>query len=326
MVVMIFSSIISSTFGLLAFEKEAKATPPEVRFPVEFFSLYREVDEIYKLPWALAAGIHLVQTEFADSSGWFKYRDALHLPDEIWNGWKTSKREYWQYKSYAESEEGFPEDYTPYQPDRSQLEDVAYTLGAYFEGVNYTDDMLLNKKLDDLTGERKKTDQAKFYYWLFSLMYGRAHWPVPEQFGIAYITSPFGERFDPFTGERKYHAGIDIAPPEGEPVFAFADGKIVYSGSAGGYGTLIIIEHEDFIRKDGEKETIRTYYGHSRNLIVTEGMEVVGGQKIAEIGNEGRSTGPHLHFEVRIKPSLFTDWEPVDPMDYLITPDELQKN
>ncbi len=114
-------------------------------------------------------------------------------------------------------------------------------------------------------------------------------WPVPSS---GRITSPYGYRTHPIYGSTRFHAGIDIGAPSGKPVVAADDGKVikvVYSNV--GYGNYIIIYH-------GNNMTTR--YAHNRTLLVNEGDMVTEGQTIAEIGTSGASTGPHLHFEVRL--------------------------
>ncbi len=105
------------------------------------------------------------------------------------------------------------------------------------------------------------------------------------------ITSGFGIRKDPFTGKKIFHRGIDIAAPEGTPVKAFMDGRVVFSGIKGGYGNLIIVQH---------RNGTQTYYGHLGVRNVKVGEKVRTGEKIGEVGSTGRSTGPHLHFELRV--------------------------
>jgi murein DD-endopeptidase MepM/ murein hydrolase activator NlpD len=124
-------------------------------------------------------------------------------------------------------------------------------------------------------------------------------WPVQ-----ATITSSFGERLDPFNGEGAFHAGIDFGAPLGTPVHATADGVVVLAGLANGYGREIIISHG---------HDIKTCYGHLSGLVVTEGQEVTRGQVIGYVGDSGRSTGAHLHYEVRIHNT------PVNPYKYLRT-------
>jgi len=104
------------------------------------------------------------------------------------------------------------------------------------------------------------------------------------------ITSGFGVRRDPFTEKHKFHKGIDLACSIGTKVVSAADGTVVFAGVKKGYGKTIIVEH---------KNGYRTLYGHLSKLIAKNGQSVKQGEKIALSGNTGRSTGPHLHFEVR---------------------------
>lgn len=114
-------------------------------------------------------------------------------------------------------------------------------------------------------------------------------WPVEDQ-GKGYISSGFGWRNDPITSKRAFHEGIDIGVWYNTPVLATAEGKVSYAGWYGGYGWLIKIEHGF---------AYETYYAHLNRFKVEVGDKVSRGQVIALSGNSGRSTGPHLHYEVR---------------------------
>ena len=122
-------------------------------------------------------------------------------------------------------------------------------------------------------------------------------WPV-----LGRVTSSFGERSDPFNGEGAFHAGIDIATSYGTPVHAPADGVIAKAGPASGYGREMIIDHGG---------GITTIYGHLSGFAMIAGQIVKQGQTIGYIGSAGRSTGPHLHYEVRVENM------PVNPHKYL---------
>lgn len=104
------------------------------------------------------------------------------------------------------------------------------------------------------------------------------------------ISSGFGNRYHPIDHKMKFHAGVDIAVPLGTPVDAAADGTIEFAGWNGGYGNLVIIRHPD-----GRE----TRYGHLSKILVSEGEKVSAGQEFALSGSTGKSTGPHLHFEMR---------------------------
>ena len=118
----------------------------------------------------------------------------------------------------------------------------------------------------------------------------------------ALVGSRFGSRIDPFTGRRVAHEGLDFGAPVGTPILAAAAGVVVLAGKRPGYGNQIDIDHGN---------GLVTRYAHASKIDVAEGEIVRQGQKIAEVGSTGRSTGPHLHFEVRI------DGAPRDPLPYL---------
>jgi murein DD-endopeptidase MepM/ murein hydrolase activator NlpD len=120
----------------------------------------------------------------------------------------------------------------------------------------------------------------------------------------AVISSGFGWRVHPITGERRLHKGVDFAAPTGTPIFASADGVVTESGwTDDGYGNIVELRHSD---------GTLTLYAHTNRVYVSKGQVISQGQAIAEVGSTGRSTGPHLHFE--IQPDGRTA---VDPMDYL---------
>lgn len=109
-------------------------------------------------------------------------------------------------------------------------------------------------------------------------------WPVR---GV--LTSGFGPRIHPISGEPDFHEGIDIEVPEGTEVYAACAGRVIVAGRHSGYGLYVVIEHSN---------GYRTLYGHLSEIGVYRGQFVEGGQRIARSGNTGNSTGPHLHFEI----------------------------
>lgn len=113
-----------------------------------------------------------------------------------------------------------------------------------------------------------------------------------------YRTSGFGYRTDPITGKRDEHLGLDFSGPVGEPILALADGIVTFSGKNSGYGNLVELEHVG---------GLRTRYAHNQANLVNRGARVKKGEAIATLGSTGRSTGPHVHVEVRL------DGTPIDP-------------
>jgi murein DD-endopeptidase MepM/ murein hydrolase activator NlpD len=122
-------------------------------------------------------------------------------------------------------------------------------------------------------------------------------WPLEGR-----VTSSFGERQDPINGEGAFHSGIDISAPYGTPVRAAADGEVTGAEMAAGYGREITIDHG---------HDLLTVYGHLSSIAVLAGQHVIRGQVIGYVGQSGRATGPHLHYEVRIHNV------PVNPHKYL---------
>jgi murein DD-endopeptidase MepM/ murein hydrolase activator NlpD len=106
-----------------------------------------------------------------------------------------------------------------------------------------------------------------------------------------WVTSDFGTRIDPYTADRKMHQGMDIATPHGQVVYTPSDGTVVFIGTEGGYGKVLVVDHG---------YGVKTRYGHLSEIHVRLGERVSRGDKVASVGNTGRSTGPHLHYEVRV--------------------------
>jgi murein DD-endopeptidase MepM/ murein hydrolase activator NlpD len=118
-----------------------------------------------------------------------------------------------------------------------------------------------------------------------------------------WISSRFGYRISPFTGRRELHAAYDIANREGSPIISPADGVVTFVGKKGAYGNLVMIDHG---------YGLVTRYGHLKSIDVKRGSKVSRGDVIAKMGNTGRSTGPHVHYEVRL------NGVPVNPEKYIL--------
>lgn len=165
-----------------------------------------------------------------------------------------------------------------------------------------SDRIKLEKALEELEATSKEIEDAikKDQQQSLSrgvLGTGKMLWPVRGR-----ITSNFGWRYHPVIKKKKYHNGLDIAVPSGTPVLAADSGVVLVSGWRGGYGNFVALDHGN---------GISTCYGHNSKLLVKAGEKVVKGQTIAVSGNTGLSTGPHLHFEVRINGT------PANPIPYL---------
>ena len=127
-----------------------------------------------------------------------------------------------------------------------------------------------------------------------------SEWPVNGR-----LMAGYGVRSDPFSGEGAMHTGLDISAPFGTPVHATADGIVLHAGWNGGYGRCVIIEHGN---------NYQTWYAHLSRMDVIEGQEIRQGEVVGAVGTSGRSTGAHLHYEVRIGST------PVNPYRFLARP------
>lgn len=128
---------------------------------------------------------------------------------------------------------------------------------------------------------------------------GEYLWPVPN---ANKYNSGFGMRFHPIKGKWRMHYGIDIGAPEGKNIIAVEDGIVSFAGNKGGYGKAVIIDHGD---------GTESLYGHCSKLLVKANKRVNRGDIIAKVGSTGVSTGPHLHFEIRVNNTA------VDPLPYI---------
>jgi murein DD-endopeptidase MepM/ murein hydrolase activator NlpD len=125
-------------------------------------------------------------------------------------------------------------------------------------------------------------------------------WTWPTAGGVA---SGFGQRLHPILGYYRMHSGLDIGGAQGQPIWAANEGIVIMAGWNGGYGNTVVIQHGD--------SSVTTLYAHMSGFATSVGDYVTSGQVIGYVGSTGLSTGPHLHFEVRINGSA------VDPMPYL---------
>ncbi len=153
---------------------------------------------------------------------------------------------------------------------------------------------ILKKQYADKRAQEAAASAAKYTG-------GKLMWPVPTKYKR--ISSDFGMRLHPTLKRRLLHTGIDVPAPRGTPIYAAADGRVIHSGWLGSYGYAIIVDHGG---------GIMTLYGHCSSLISAKDDYVKRGQNIAKMGSTGRSTGSHVHFEVR------KNGEYVDPKPYVM--------
>jgi murein DD-endopeptidase MepM/ murein hydrolase activator NlpD len=172
-------------------------------------------------------------------------------------------------------------------------------------------------RTDNLGGEldrlnREMNDRNKSFQGLIQALEAKRSllvstptvWPVK-----GWLTAGFGHRRSPFTGRREMHEGVDIANSVGTPIIAPADGVVTYAGPLGSFGNAVSINH-------GNK--ISTFYAHLQQHKVSQGQRVRRGDVIGLVGATGRSTGPHLHYEIQVNEV------PVDPTKYVIDPESVK--
>ncbi|MGH9462695.1 MAG: peptidoglycan DD-metalloendopeptidase family protein, partial [Vicinamibacteria bacterium] len=158
----------------------------------------------------------------------------------------------------------------------------------------------LHQMAGDLTALEEKGQVLERFYQEHSLMLASTPsiWPVR-----GYLSSSYGQRNDPFTGEREFHFGIDVSTPIGRPVVAPADGVVLYASKRGSYGNVIVMDH---------KFGMMTRYAHLSEFNVRAGTRVKRGDVVGYVGNTGRSNGPHLHYEVWVSD------RPTHPLNYIL--------
>ena len=166
----------------------------------------------------------------------------------------------------------------PYMPS-AQREISATTMNQQMEALS----VLLNDRNDKLVALETLLLQDSL---------DKKAFPSAAPIKDSWHSSDFGMRIDPFTGELAMHQGVDFVADAGAPILASANGIVVYAGMQAQYGNMIEIDHGN---------DIVTRYGHASRLLVKAGQLVRRGQEIAKVGSTGRSTGNHLHFEVRYK-------------------------
>lgn len=175
---------------------------------------------------------------------------------------------------------------------------------------------LASMPLENLVVSRMDADQKEICEILLQTKGNRQY--VKNVFGtnwLPYVTSYYGYRVHPISGEKNYHTGVDIGMSQGTQILAGHDGTVTLAGEAGGYGLCVAIEGEAY-----EGHTLTTKYGHCSQILVSVGQEVKAGDVIAKVGSTGNSTGPHLHLEVLV------DGQYLNPLYFADTGDTSERH
>ena len=175
---------------------------------------------------------------------------------------------------------------------------------------------LTSTPLENLVVSRMNADQKEICEILLQTKGNRQY--VQNVFGtnwLPYVTSYYGYRVHPISGEKNYHTGVDIGMPQGTEILAGHDGTVTLAGNAGGYGLCVAIEGEAY-----EGHSLTTKYGHCSQILVSARQEVKAGDVIAKVGSTGNSTGPHLHLEVLV------DGQYLNPLYFADTGDTSERH
>ena len=197
------------------------------------------------------------------------------------------------------------------QQKKAQVLANTKTMRQYYISKLSTEEQKLQAKIDEYN-EQVETIEAEIKLMALNSISadyigGALTWPIP---GYTTITSEYGMRVHPITGAYKLHTGTDIGAPMGADFVAMAKGVVTKASMTPAYGNMVIIDHGG---------GVQTLYAHGSEILVQVGQEVEAGTPVLKVGSTGYSTGPHAHFEIRI------NGQPVNPMDYLLNKDELQK-
>ena len=197
------------------------------------------------------------------------------------------------------------------QQKKAQVLANTKTMRQYYISKLSTEEQELQAKIDDYNNQVETIEAEIKLMALNSVsadyIGGALTWPIP---GYNTITSEFGMRVHPITGAYKLHTGTDIGAPMGADFVAMGKGVVTKASMTLAYGNMVIIDHGG---------GVQTLYAHGSEILVQVGQEVEAGTPVLKVGSTGYSTGPHAHFEIRI------NGQPVNPMDYLLNKDELQK-
>lgn len=191
------------------------------------------------------------------------------------------------------------------QLERQRAQVIMGELGQISKSNDLSNDVGRLSEASDSLNSHVKSEESNFAYLqerLQAEVTRLRHTPsiMPTQ---GWFSSEFGYRFNPFSGRRTLHAGLDIANYMGTPIYASADGDVTFTGARGGFGLVVKIDHG---------YDIATLYGHLSQVLVQNGQKVKRGELLARMGNTGRSTASHLHYQVEYK------HRPVNPRFFIL--------
>lgn len=266
--------------------------------------LHRRVRAMYELGTVTYLEVLLTATDFSDFVRRFQmlqditnqdvsiveavsYQKAL--VEERWDTWEIRREEAAEWRrEVAARNDSLAATVAHYESRLTQLNNQQQEYRAAMDEMERRSEQIAR----DITEKQRELALAEGVPYL--------QWPLDR--GTYWVSSPYGSRYHPVLGQWRLHTGVDLAASPGTTIRAGADGIVLDAGWMGGYGLTVIIAHTT---------TVSTLYAHGSSVLVNAGQRVTAGQAIARVGTTGWSTGPHLHFEVRV------NGDPKDPLKYL---------
>ena len=246
--------------------------------PPQYIDLFKSAGQKYEIPWTVLAAIAKHDSAYGQNMD---------------NGFVVIPEGHWETYGQDGDMDDLISDQSPW--------DAVYTMANYLINNGFKDSpaKALNSIYHNPSHVQDIIRTAEAYTdVLLPVISGK--WPLPREYSS--ISSPFGIRNHPVLLERKFHNGIDIPAPEGTPIYPASDGTVIGANWSGGYGNLVVIQHDSYTQ---------TWYAHLSQISVEKGQQVTREDIIGLVGSTGLSTGPHLHFEVRL------NGVPIDPEPWL---------
>ena len=277
-------AIIGAMFGTIPYTETGSyqaggATETAMQeIPTEYIDIFRSAGREYQIPWTALAACAKHDNDFGrgENDGFFTLDEQiikLYGIDGNFDG----------------------------EIDKNNARDAVYTLANLLSQKGFTESprkALFNiYKSQSIVDDISETAQ-KYTDTILPNIYGK--WPLPVSF--TYVSSPYGYRIHPVRNKRIFHEGIDIPADIGTPVYPSSSGTVTYTGWRGGYGEMVVVAHATHTE---------TRYAHLSEILVENGQRVTREDIIGSVGSTGISTGPHLHFEIRI------NGKPIDPEPWL---------
>lgn len=277
--VTLIAAVTGNVSGLPGYFRVGGPTPLAMAdIPPQYVDVFKSAGQKYEIPWTILAAMAKHDSNFGQ---------------DINNGFIYLSEGHWDRYGLDGDMDGVICNQSPW--------DSVYTVASYLRNNEFGDNPAgaLYSIYRDPNHVQKITLTAEDYTdVLLPMISGR--WPLPREYTT--ISSPFGTRNHPVKKEQKHHTGIDIPAPTGTPIYPASDGTVIAANWSGNYGKLVVIQHDRYTQ---------TWYAHLSQINVSKGQDIKREDVLGLVGSTGMSTGPHLHFEVRL------NGEPINPEPWL---------